>query len=86
MRKLLLWLSPLVIVLIVAVASMDLSVLAATSPGGTESARQEEQVPALQGETLGTVAALEGTLQEVYQEVNPAVVSIQVVGTAQGFQ
>ena len=41
-------------------------------------------MPVVSGETAGLVAAYEGSLEQVYQKVNPSVVNIRVVSTVTG--
>jgi 2-alkenal reductase len=68
----------LLVVLVAALAGLPGRV--ASGASGVTGDADPVRPPALQGESAGTVAALEGALRAIYERVNPAVVSIQVIG------
>ncbi len=84
--------SKLWLVTIVMIAALVLSACGAPALSGTLSAAQQlNQAPASSTSTssqstaaLGSVSDLEQTLEQIYQQVNPSVVAIQVVEQATG--
>ena len=82
--------SKLWLVTIVMIAALVLSACGTTALSGTLSAAPAlNQAPASSAPTssksaaaLGTVSDLEQTLEQIYQQVNPSVVAIQVVEQA----
>jgi serine protease Do len=83
--------SKLWLVTIVMIVALALSACSPTALSGTLSAAPTvDQAPAANSAptansaapALGSVADLEQTLQQIYQQVNPSVVAIDVVGTA----
>src|SRR5512139_3629657 len=80
--------SKLWLVTIIMIAALVLSACGTTALSGTLSAAPAlNQAPASSTSTsgqstaaLGSVADLEQTLQQIYQQVNPSVVAIDVVG------
>jgi serine protease Do len=82
MKKTYVWFVVLLLVSLLALSGCSVpqlsSVAAAQSPASTPAAMPAvAQAPA----SVGAVAALEGVLEQIYTQVNPSVVNIQVVET-----